>query len=118
MERIEFFYVSFLPPQSYIIKCVCYIVNSKLPYLTKTLNILYLLQRSFGFFCVCVSKQIIGSHHEKYFDYFPDAYEEHLFTKTTSRQVYSDRLLMHSAPASLPKFFSTPKLDHSSLRER
>uniref|UniRef100_A0A2D4GM16 Spermatogenesis-associated protein 6 N-terminal domain-containing protein n=3 Tax=Micrurus TaxID=8634 RepID=A0A2D4GM16_MICCO len=62
--------------------------------------------------------EIIGSRHEKYFDYFPDAYEEHLITKMNSRQFYSDRRLMHSAPASLPKFFSTPVLDHSSLRER
>ncbi|KAG8132381.1 hypothetical protein E2320_010237 [Naja naja] len=62
--------------------------------------------------------EIIGSRHEKYFDYFPDAYEERLITKMSSRQVYSDRRLMHSAPASLPKFFSTPMLDRSSLRER
>ncbi|ETE73667.1 Spermatogenesis-associated protein 6, partial [Ophiophagus hannah] len=65
-----------------------------------------------------VIRRIIGSRHEKYFDYFPDAYEEHLITKMSSRQVYSDRRLMHSAPASLPKFFSTPMLDRSSLRER
>ncbi|XP_070601945.1 spermatogenesis-associated protein 6 isoform X1 [Erythrolamprus reginae] len=64
------------------------------------------------------SQQIIGSHHEKYFDYFPDACEEHLIKRMSSGKVYSDRLLMHSAPASLPKFFSTPMLDRSSLRER
>ncbi|XP_013915985.1 PREDICTED: spermatogenesis-associated protein 6 [Thamnophis sirtalis] len=62
--------------------------------------------------------KIIGPHHEKYFDYFPDAYEKHFLTKMSSRQIYSNRLLMHSAPASLPKFFSTPMLDRSSLRER
>uniref|UniRef100_A0A8C5WN07 Spermatosis associated 6 n=1 Tax=Laticauda laticaudata TaxID=8630 RepID=A0A8C5WN07_LATLA len=62
--------------------------------------------------------EIIGSRHEKYFDYFPEAYEEHFITKLSSRQFYSDHPLMHSAPASLPKFFSTPMLDRSSLRER
>ncbi|KAL7985099.1 hypothetical protein Chor_003669 [Crotalus horridus] len=62
--------------------------------------------------------KIIGSHHEKYFDCFPDTYDEHLITKMSSRQVYSDRLLIHSAPASLQNFFSTPVINRSSLRER
>ncbi|XP_039175802.1 spermatogenesis-associated protein 6 isoform X6 [Crotalus tigris] len=62
--------------------------------------------------------KIIGSHHEKHFDCFPDTYDEHLITKMSSRQVYSDRLLIHSAPASLQNFFSTPVINRSSLRER
>ncbi|XP_063153970.1 spermatogenesis-associated protein 6 [Candoia aspera] len=62
--------------------------------------------------------KIIGSHHEKDFDCFPDSYDEYLITKMSGRRVNSDHLLMHSAPPSLQKYSSTPVLNRSSLRER
>ncbi|XP_020643784.3 spermatogenesis-associated protein 6 isoform X1 [Pogona vitticeps] len=60
--------------------------------------------------------KIIRSPHEK--DALADSDDEHLISSTAGRKLHSARLLIHSAPASLQKYSSTPVLHRSSLRER
>ncbi|XP_061494158.1 spermatogenesis-associated protein 6 isoform X2 [Rhineura floridana] len=62
--------------------------------------------------------KIIRSCYEKDFGGFSDSYDERLISSVAGRQFHPTRLLMHSAPPTLQKYYSTPMLNCFSLRER
>ncbi|XP_060132900.1 spermatogenesis-associated protein 6 isoform X2 [Zootoca vivipara] len=64
------------------------------------------------------NRKATRSHSDKDLNSFSHSYDEHLISSIAGRQLHSTHLLMHSAPPQLQKYYSTPMLNHLSLRER